>query len=559
MVRKLACLFVTVGLVLPAWAAGKPGSISGYVRNSAGIPQMGAVVEILGAASQSLKVFTDDKGFYNAAGLLPGIYNLRVSAPTFLPSLREKVGLRSGSSLVVDITLNTIFEAFQLAPNHGVAEDDDWKWTLRSVVNRPILRVLDEDPVLVSSQENNGDGQLKGSVSFLASSGSTGYGDRPDVSTGFSLEHSLFSSGTLALNGNVGYGTGTPSTMLRASYAHQLANGSHPEIALTVRRFASPDATLHTLQALSLSASDGITLGDVLDLNVGSDLQTIQFMGRANAFRPFGSADLHLSPNTILEYRYSTSVPNSRLSKGFDSSPADFSETNPRLTLSGYNAAIESAHHHEMSVSRRQGATNIQVAVFSDRISNPALLGVGEISSIGGDVLPDIYSGTFTYQGSQLETRGMRAVLQRKLYDDMTATLDYSYGGVLDLAEPGLQLKDAKSSLRMTPRHALGGKISGKVQRTGSRWIASYRWTSGEALIPVDLFDTSPGQTDPYLNFFIRQPIPNLGFLPSHMEVLLEIRNLLAQGYVPVMGSDGRTVYLVQSARALRAGVAFNF
>jgi hypothetical protein len=111
----------------------------------------------------------------------------------------------------------------------------------------------------------------------------------------------------------------------------------------------------------------------------------------------------------------------------------------------------------------------------------------------------------------------------------------------------------------MTPRHALGGKISGKVQRTGSRWIASYRWTSGEALLPVDLFDTSPGQTDPYLNFFIRQPIPNLGFLPSHMEVLLEIRNLLAQGYVPVMGSDGRTVYLVQSARALRAGVAFNF
>jgi hypothetical protein len=247
------------------------------------------------------------------------------------------------------------------------------------------------------------------------------------------------------------------------------------------------------------------------------------------------------------------------MSKGFDSSPADFSETNPRLSLAGFSATVESAHHHEVSVSRRQGATSLQVAAFSDRIADPALLGVGEISSIGGDVLPDIYSGTFTYQGSQLETRGIRAVLQRKMNADLTASLDYSYGGVLDLAEPRATLDGVKSSLHTTNRHALGGKLSGEIPRAKSRWIASYRWTSGEAVIPVDLFDSSPGQTDPYLNFFVRQPIPNLGFLPSHMELLLEIRNLLAQGYVPVMGSDGRTVYLVQSARSLRAGVAFNF
>jgi hypothetical protein len=43
------------------------------------------------------------------------------------------------------------------------------------------------------------------------------------------------------------------------------------------------------------------------------------------------------------------------------------------------------------------------------------------------------------------------------------------------------------------------------------------------------------------------------------MDVVLEVRNLLAQGYVPVFGQDGRTVYLVQSARAVRGGLAFNF
>jgi hypothetical protein len=43
------------------------------------------------------------------------------------------------------------------------------------------------------------------------------------------------------------------------------------------------------------------------------------------------------------------------------------------------------------------------------------------------------------------------------------------------------------------------------------------------------------------------------------MEVLMDLRNLLAQGYVPVMGQDGRTLYLVQSARSVRGGVAFSF
>jgi hypothetical protein len=43
------------------------------------------------------------------------------------------------------------------------------------------------------------------------------------------------------------------------------------------------------------------------------------------------------------------------------------------------------------------------------------------------------------------------------------------------------------------------------------------------------------------------------------MDLIVEVRNLLAQGYVPVFGQDGRTVYLVQSARAVRGGVAFSF
>ena len=48
-------------------------------------------------------------------------------------------------------------------------------------------------------------------------------------------------------------------------------------------------------------------------------------------------------------------------------------------------------------------------------------------------------------------------------------------------------------------------------------------------------------------------------FIAGQMEILMDLRNLLAQGYVPVMGPDGRTLNLVQSARSVRGGVAFSF
>jgi hypothetical protein len=558
--RKLGFFIIALALVLPVSAAEKAGSISGYVRSSGGVPQMGALVEILGSAAHTLKVFTDENGFYSAVGLLPGNYNVRVSALSFLPAERERIGLRAGASVVVNLTLNTLFQAMQMAPMRGPADDDDWKWVLRSSANRPILRVLEDgSSSVVSSEEDDHD--LKGTLSFVAGSPSEGFGSSSDVSTGFSVERSIFSSGTVAVRGNVGYGGGSQDAVLRASYIHKMDNGSKPEVAFTMRRLAAPDINLHSavLQALSLTTSDDINVGDILELRFGSELQTIQFMGRVTAFRPFGSAGIHLSPNTVLEYRYATAQPDSRMDKGFDTAPADLSESGPHVSIAGFSPALERAHHHELSLSRRVGKTNLQMAVYSDRVLDPALTGVGDFVADNGEVLPDLYSGTFTYRGRELDTRGLRIVLQRKLNADVTATLDYGYGGVLDLAQDDVNLQDARNSTLIRDRHTLAAKVSGTLPHAGTRWVASYRWVSGQALTPVDSFNASAGQSDPYLNIFFRQPIPGTSFLPGHMDALIDVRNLLAQGYVPLIGEDKHTVYLVQSARAVRGGVAFTF
>ncbi len=561
-----------IALALPVLAADRSGSssISGYVRSASGVPQMGAMVEVLGSAAHNLKIFTDEDGFYSASGLLPGIYSVKAYSPSFLPALRERVGLRPGSSVMVNLKLSGLFEAIQLPTLRGPADDGDWKWVLRSASNRPILRMLEDGSL--AAAESGGDEQnlnkhdldkhdLKGTLSFVAGSAFGGFGSSSEMNTGFSVERSLFSSSTVSLQGNVGYNGRSPNTVLRASYSHALANGSKPQMAFTMRRLAAPGINGYgtALQAMALSGSDEFTLGDILELRFGSELQTIQFLGRVTAFRPFGSADLHLSPNTVVEYRYATSEPDGRLEKGFDSAPADLSESGPRVSLAGFSSTIERAHHHELSLSHRIGDTNLQVAMYSDRVADPALTGVGEASAEGGEVLPDLYSETFTYRGKELDARGMRVVLQRKLASDLTATLDYGYGGVLDLSKTDVALQEARRDTYMRDRHTAAAKFSGTLPGARTRWIASYRWISGQALTPVDLFNQSAGQADPYLNIFLRQPIPRTGFLPGHMDAVVDIRNLLAQGYVPVMGQDGRTVYLVQSARTVRGGVAFTF
>jgi hypothetical protein len=560
-VRKFGYFVFVLGLALPSVCADRSASISGYVRNAAGVPQMGAAVEVVGSALQSLKVFTDEKGFFSAKGLKPGSYSVKVSAPAFLPTLREKVGLHAGANVLLNLTLSTLFDAVQFAPRRGAADDGDWDWVLRSTANRPVLRMLPDGSGVVLARARDARPDLTGTVSFVAGSSSQGFGSVSDMSTGFLVEKSFFSSDTLRFKGDLGYGPGLPNAVVRTSYKHQMPNGSTPQISFTMRRLSSPDLGLRNadLQALALSTSDDIAIGDIFELRFGSELQSIQFLGKVTAVRPFGSFAAHLSPDTVLSYRYSTSRPDSRAEKGFDSAPADLSEADPRVSMAGFSPALERAHHQEVALSHREGNNSVQAGFYSDRVANPALTGVGEFSEVNGEVLPDPLSGTFTYKGRNFQTQGMRLVFERKVANDITATMDYSYGGALDLENSETRFQDARDNSVVRYRHALGAKISGNTPCTKTHWIASYGWTSGRALTPVDMFNTSAGQADPFLDLFFRQPVPGTGGLPGHMDVLIEIRNLLAQGYVPVFGQDGRTVYLVQSARAVRGGVAFSF
>jgi hypothetical protein len=566
MTRKLGVLALALVWCLGASAAVNPGAITGTVRNNAGVPQMGAVVEILAYSTARTQVaLTDTRGSFNIAGLLPGLYTVKVTAPSFLPTIREQVHLQSGANLLLNLTLNTLFEAIQLVPRHKVSadSDDDWRWALRSMANRPILRLAEDKPlVVVERGETASVGELKARVSFIAGSESDAFST---PNTNFQVEQSIFGKGRSApskwsLNGGLGSASTNPNAVIRAAYSREMPDGTYPEIAISAKHFASMNPDQPAIQALALSIANSMTFGEYLELEYGSETQMIQFRERATSLRPFTSITAHPGKNTILQYRYATSIPDLRRAKGFDTAPADLSESNPRLTVTPSGQHIQRASHQEISISKRLGSNKVQLALFSDSIHKAALTGTGASFTQDTDALiVDPYSGNFSYNGGNFHTQGVRTVYSHPLAKGIDATLDYSYGGVLTAPESLVQVSQTSTSLITAKRHSAAAKLSGTTYGSKTKIIASYKWLSGSGLTPVDMFNASAGQTDPYLSFFVRQPIPSMHLLPNGLEALVDVRNLLAQGYRPVLSADGSVVYLVQGTRSFRAGLSFNF
>jgi hypothetical protein len=567
MPRKLGILALALIWCLGASAAVNPGVITGTVRDTAGVPQMGAVVEILAnSAARTQTVITNPKGVFTVAGMLPGVYTIKVTAPSFLPTIREQIQLQSGANLLLNLTLNTLFEAIQLVPRHKPAaeSDDDWRWALRSMSNRPILRLADDKPlVVVQKGEDGGDGELKARVSFISSNDGDSFNA---TSTNFHVEQSIFGKrrstpAKWSLNGGLGNNSTNPNAVIRAAYSREMPDGSFPEIALSAKHFTSLNPDQPAIQALALSIANSMTFGEYLGLEYGGETQMIQFKERATSYKPFAIVSAHPGKNTILQYRYATSVPDLRLAKGFDTAPADLSESSPRVTMAPQGQRVERDSHNEVSVSQRFGKNKVQVAVFADTIHNAALTGTGGVAFTAdtNELIGDPYSGNFLYNGGNFHTEGVRAVYSHPVAKGIDGTLDYAYGGVLTAPENLIQVSQTSTGLVTSKRHAAAAKLSGTAPGSKTKVIASYRWLSGSALTPVDVFNASAGQTDPYLSFFVRQPIPTMHILPNGLEALVDVRNLLAQGYRPVLSADGSTVYLVQGTRCIRAGLSFNF
>ena len=99
--------------------------------------------------------------------------------------------------------------------------------------------------------------------------------------------------------------------------------------------------------------------------------------------------------------------------------------------------------------------------------------------------------------------------------------------------------------------------LSGTLDGTGTRWRASYRWQPSDSVTQAAPFATNG--VEPYLNLHLRQAICRRRDGSGGIEAILDVRNLLAEGYHPYLLSDGSLLIFSQEQRGIRGGVAFTF
>src|SRR5579871_5599628 len=125
------------------------GSIAGFVRDSTGIPQMGATVLLFNRSERLiLKTITNERGIFGFSLLNPDLYSVRVSLASFVPAMKQKIAVQPGMQSLLYVDLASVLSSIELVyavPGQGALMSDDWKWTLRgSLATRSVLRLTPE-------------------------------------------------------------------------------------------------------------------------------------------------------------------------------------------------------------------------------------------------------------------------------------------------------------------------------------------------------------------------------------------------------------------------------
>jgi hypothetical protein len=305
-----------------------------------------------------------------------------------------------------------------------------------------------------------------------------------------------------------------------------------------------------------LRTAETMTLNEAVEAEVGNEIEAVHLGTTAFANHPFAALRVRAGDATI-SYRVAT-APGVQQADAIDRA----STLPPAMSERAGQLLLEHGLHQEIGFSRASGSLRVRVTAFHDNLENPVVNGGGEISAAdwkSGDVLYDSSTGALKVAGENYSGDGLLAELKEMLPDDAWISVGMAAGDALTMEAPPIRMSLENGLLSLQPRRAemISVMYGGKVRHPGTQWQVSYRWQPPSTLTAVDPFDTN--LHDPYLSFYVRQPIHCRGILPNGMEALIDVRNLLAQGYRPFLTSDGSVLYFAQATRAVEGGLSFSF
>jgi hypothetical protein len=564
------------------------GAITGVVSDSLGIPQMGATILLFNRQERPLqKVQTNDRGEFAFAGLLPEVYSIRVTLATFLPAFKRDIAVQPGKRSILNVNLSTLLSTIRLsypaALENGSIMSDDWKWVLRSATStRPVMRFNPVKPPTQSTTRTAMFSDTRGVLKVSAGDGSiaTGVGNEADMGTAFALATSLYGNNLLQVSGNLGYGsqTGVPSASFRTSYSRAMGGGN-PEVSVTMRQLYLParlsaalagnDAALPMLRSMTAGFADETRIGDSVTLKYGLTLDAISFLDNVNYLSPYARLSYETGDGGQLDITYTSG--NARPDLARASGPEfdlqhDLNTLGlfPRMSLRGARPKIQRGEEYEIGYTRKSGSRTYALAAYHEVVRNAALSMVAPDGMFaGGDILPDVFTGNKVFNIGNTENSGWTAAVTQQVGEYLAATVSYGSEGALRVADRELVSNnpdELRSMIRSSRKHSATVRVSATAPRAGTHMIASYQWNGDQRwAMSGHLYSAQAIRPMPGLNMYVRQPLPRVATLPWRMEATADLRNMLAQGYLPLQTASGQRILLVETPRSFRGGLSFIF
>jgi hypothetical protein len=236
----------------------------------------------------------------------------------------------------------------------------------------------------------------------------------------------------------------------------------------------------------------------------------------------------------------------------------------PALSVRNGNLVLEHGLHQEISWARKTDASGVTVLFYADHLENPVLeagthlapFGEGQIAS---SALLDRASGLLRAAGPGFSTAGFMATAEHRLPGDNHVRVSFANGNALVMpgSRHAMPFSAVLASARARRAATYSISLSGTLDGTGTQWHASYRWQPEDTVTQVAPFASDAA--DPFFNVSLRQPVNCHHDAARSLDVMLDLHNLLAQGYRPYVLSDGSLLMFAQDQRSFSGGLAFTF
>jgi hypothetical protein len=414
------------------------------------------------------------------------------------------------------------------------------------------------------------------------------------VGTGFALSTNILGKNQLQVAGSLSDSSNFESApmSLGVTYSRNSESGfgRPPEVTLTVSQLGRlgphvpgapglpTGAVLNgdtVIRTMSLSMYQVLDPTENVHLEYGMSGQSIDYLQHTSRVSPFArvTADVGKVGEVLAAYsdgsRPDELLAHSERASDLDlqaDRDSDFTHTvnalgqMPQLSSRNGRLHLQRTENYELGYKKAARCTTFAASAFRERVVNGRISVAGDLSPLdSGNLLSDGVSTTSTLNVGAYQRLGFIASVNQRVSESLDLALSYGRMGGFSANATGLGPNSTQSFLEQGTHNIAAVNVRSQLPGVKTQIAADYGWIDNGSVIPSHVFVTQQASLTPGLNIYFRQPLPSFFGMPGRLEFTADLRNLLAQGYLPFETAGGQRLLVVQAPRAIRGGLNFIF